>query len=454
MTGLGSPITGSYDYGLVALSILIAVLASYAALDLAGRVASTKNVARIAWLIGGAAAMGTGIWSMHYVGMLALKLPFPVEYDWPTVLMSLLAAIMAAATALFIISRGKMGFARAGAGSLLMGGGIAGMHYIGMAAMRIPACCEYSTLLVTASVLIAVGVSFAALRLTFRFSGHAAPGGVAKVLSAIVMGAAISSMHYTGMAAVSFRASANERESLRHALSISALGVAGIAAVTLLLLAFTVIVSVLDRRFSAQVFHSNELLPLLLESAPEAIYGVDTKGECIICNNAFLRMTGYGSAHEVMGRNVHDLIHHTRPDGTPFPPAECEIFRSFRIGQETHIADELLWRKDGTSFSAECWSRPIVRAGQIIGSVITFIDITERKRAQEHLLESETKHRALFEASADAILLMDDSGFVDCNAAALQMFGYANREEMFKPHPGDFSPPQQPGGMPSRQVAD
>ena len=101
-------ITGSYDYRLVALSVLIAVLASYAALDLASRVTAARGRIRFAWLSGGATAMGIGIWSMHYIGMLAFSLPIPVLYDWPTVLLSLLAAIFASAIALFVVSRQRM----------------------------------------------------------------------------------------------------------------------------------------------------------------------------------------------------------------------------------------------------------------------------------------------------------------------------------------------------------
>ena len=454
MISPGSAIIGSYDYGLVALSILIAVLASYAALDLAGRVVSARDFVRVAWLVGGAAAMGTGIWSMHYVGMLALELPVPVAYDWPTVLLSLFAAILASATALLIVSRDKMGIARAAAGSLLMGGGIAGMHYIGMAAMRLPASCHYSAAIVTISVVIAVLVSSVALFLTFRFRGETTPGKGMKILSAVAMGAAISLMHYTGMAAVSFTASAHAHGSLNHALSVSSLGIAGIVAVTFLLLGFTAILSLLDRHLRAKVFRNNELVPLLLESAPEAIYGIDTRGECIFCNQAFLRFTGYTSFQEIEGRNIHDLIHHTKPDGTAFPVAECQIFQAFRSGQETHVTDELLWRKNGTSFPVEYWSHPIHRGGQTIGSVVTFIDITERKRAQKQLQDSENKHRVLFEASADAILVMDETRFIDCNAAALQMFGYSTRAEFLALHPGDFSPPTQPDGTPSRPAAD
>src|SRR3984893_19126431 len=190
---------GSYDYRLVALSVFIAILASYAALDLAGRVTSAQGRARLHWLSGGAVAMGIGIWSMHYIGMLAFRLPVPVQYDWVTVFLSLLAAVFASAVALFVVSRRKMGLFRAAVGSIFMGSGIAAMHYIGMAAMRLPAMCHYSTALVVGSAVLAIVISFVALWLTFHFRGDTTAGGWLKGVSALVMGAAIPVMHYTGM---------------------------------------------------------------------------------------------------------------------------------------------------------------------------------------------------------------------------------------------------------------
>src|SRR5690349_22161373 len=121
-------IRGSYDYRLVVLSVVIAICAAYAALDLAARTTAAKGRMRIAWLWGGAIAMGMGIWSMHYVGMLAFRLPIPLLYDWPTVLLSLLAAVFASAVALFVVSRKKMGWLRACIGAAIMGGGISAMH--------------------------------------------------------------------------------------------------------------------------------------------------------------------------------------------------------------------------------------------------------------------------------------------------------------------------------------
>jgi two-component system, sensor histidine kinase and response regulator len=167
MNTLGPLLTGSYHYGLVALSIFIAILASYAALDLAGRVTHARGRARFLWLVGGASAMGAGIWCMHYVGMLAFRLPVPVQYDWPTVALSLLAAVVSSGVALLIVSRPSMGLPQTIIGSILIGGGIAAMHYIGMGAMRLPAMCVYSPALVVLSVVLAVVIAFVALWLTF-----------------------------------------------------------------------------------------------------------------------------------------------------------------------------------------------------------------------------------------------------------------------------------------------
>ena len=149
-------LSGSYDYRLVALSVVLAVLASYAALDLAGRVTSSRGGARGVWLSAGAAAMGLGIWAMHYVGMLALTMPIPVAYHLPTVMLSLLAAIAASGVALFVVSRTRMSVWQGIAGSVVMGSGIASMHYIGMAAMRCSTVIVYDRRIVTSSVGLAI----------------------------------------------------------------------------------------------------------------------------------------------------------------------------------------------------------------------------------------------------------------------------------------------------------
>src|SRR5467141_2909522 len=233
------------------------MFASYAALDLAGRVTAAGGWTRAVWLLGGASAMVTGIWSMHYIGMLAFILPIPVAYHWPTVLLSLLAAILASVVALGVVSRQKMGASRAVAGSVLMGAGIASMHYIGMDAMRLPAVCQFNSSLVVMSVVFAVLISFAALWITFHFRDEKKGIGWEKLAGAVVMGAAIPVMHYTGMAAASFTPSGMPAD-LSHALSISTLGTAGIAAATFIVLGLALLTSLVDRQFATQTLEVQE----------------------------------------------------------------------------------------------------------------------------------------------------------------------------------------------------
>src|SRR6266436_4294110 len=233
------------------------MFASYAALDLAGRVTVASGWTRAIWLLGGAGASGTGIWSMHYIGMLAFILPIPVAYDWPTVLLSLFAAILASVVALGVVSRQKMGWFRALAGSVLMGAGISSMHNIGMAAMRLPAVCLFNSFLVVLSVVFAVLISLAALWITFHFRDQKTGVGREKLAGAVVMGAAIPVMHYTGMAAASFTPTGMPMD-LSHAVNISTLGTAGIAAVTFFVLGLALLTSWVDRRFATQTLEVQE----------------------------------------------------------------------------------------------------------------------------------------------------------------------------------------------------
>jgi len=242
---------GSYDFRLVVLSVAFAMFAAYAALDLAGRVTAARHWARVLWLAGGASSMGLGIWAMHYIGMLAFTLPVPVLYHYPTVILSLLAAIAASAVALFTVSRERMGVAQHVVGSLFMGGGIAAMHYIGMAAMRLPAMMEYRWSLVGLSVALAIMISWVALRLAFQVRQDE-PTTWRKPISALVMGSAIPLMHYTGMWAVRFTP-AEVAFSTQHTVQVSPLGVAVIGIVTFQILALVVVTALRDRLLVAQV---------------------------------------------------------------------------------------------------------------------------------------------------------------------------------------------------------
>lgn len=196
---------GIYNAWLVALSIAVAVLVSYTALKLAARVALADRSVSPLWLLGGATAMGIGIWSMHFIGMLAFSLPIPLRYDIATTLGSLAVAILTSGLAIRIASGPDLSFARLGVGSLVMGGGICAMHYSGMAAIQIVPMIRYEPRLVVASIAIAVSASFVALWLAFRLRhGQSRAILLARLAAAVVMGLAISGMHYTAMAASAF----------------------------------------------------------------------------------------------------------------------------------------------------------------------------------------------------------------------------------------------------------
>jgi NO-binding membrane sensor protein with MHYT domain len=198
--------TSAYHLPLVTLSAAIAIFASYTTLDLAEQVSLAQGQRRRWWILGGAMTMGSGIWAMHFVGMLAACLPVAATYNGPLVLLSMLAAVAAAGLALDLVSQAELGWRRLGVGSLLMGAGISSMHYIGMAALEIAAQVTYDPAMVGLSVAIAVVVSWVALWLAFHLRQIGVrQRGLKKILSACIMGAAITTMHYTGMAAAQFR---------------------------------------------------------------------------------------------------------------------------------------------------------------------------------------------------------------------------------------------------------
>ena len=391
--------TGSYDYRLVTLSVVMAVCAAYAALDLAGRTTAARGRVRLIWLAGGAAAMGLGVWSMHYIGMLAYLLPVPVFYDWPTVLVSLFAAIFASGVALFVVSRRRMAWSHALVGSIIMGGGIATMHYIGMAAMRLPAMCHYDTLLLVLSVVLAIAMSLVALWLSFHLREHAETSWPKKCASAVVMGGAIAAMHYTGMAAARFTPSMIAPD-LSHAVHISPLGIAGISSVTLLVLGFVSISSRVDRRFSAQITaleesellhrelekvvdelkQSEDRLRVLIETIPALAWTSTPDGSNDFVNRRWLEYTGI-------------TLGQMRDAGAtrPFHPEDIdkhlEKWRSALATGETFENEARVRRAaDGEYRWFLIRSLPLRdERGTIVKWYGTMTDIEDRKRADEAL---------------------------------------------------------------------
>ncbi len=260
---------GSYDLKLVLLSWVVAAIASYTALDLAGRVSATRGRTAMAWLVAGAAAMGTGIWSMHFIGMLAFSLPpLKLAYDFPVTLLSMLAAIAVSGLALFVVQRPTLTARNLSGGATLMGVGICVMHYTGMAAMRMSPPIEYDPPLFIASVLIAIVASLAALWIAFQLrQKYSALAIVGKLGSAMVMGLAITGMHYTGMAAAQFApGSVCLAADATGGMDTTSLAVS-IGVVTIAILMVTLTFSALDAHFAAR----NARLALELQGANEQL---------------------------------------------------------------------------------------------------------------------------------------------------------------------------------------
>jgi NO-binding membrane sensor protein with MHYT domain len=257
--------TASYNYILVALSVFIGMSAAYAALDLAPRITAAGGWVRSAWLAGGGIAMGLGVWSMHFTGMLAFSLPVPVEYDWPTVLLSLLAGILAASFSLFILSRETMGIIRIVSAGFIVGAGIIAVHNIGMRAMRMAAEYQYDFRLASLAVILAISVSLIGLWLGFRFRDEMHGCMRRKIAGAVVVGVAISSVHYCAMAATTFLPSGPDPE-VSHMVHISTIGAVSIAMATLVVQGLAILTSLVDRRsssrtieqLSSQLLHSHD----------------------------------------------------------------------------------------------------------------------------------------------------------------------------------------------------
>ena len=197
-------VSATYSPSLVLISLCVAILASYTALDLSGRIATARGRSVYLWIGGGALAMGFGVWSMHFIGMLALELPLELGYDLGLTLWSLLVAILSSGFALWLVSQPRLPALQLLFGALIMGSGISAMHYSGMAALRMQPGIDYDPTLFGLSLLIAVGASAAALSIAFHLRKQTPYVRLVRGGAAVIMGLAIVGMHYTGMAAASF----------------------------------------------------------------------------------------------------------------------------------------------------------------------------------------------------------------------------------------------------------
>ena len=319
-------LTGSYSTSLVVISLCVAILASYTALDLAGRVSTAKGRAVYLWIAGGALAMGVGVWSMHFIGMLALRLPFALGFDLGITALSLLIAVLSSGFALWLVSQPRLPAWQLALGALVMGTGIASMHYTGMAAMRMTPGIDYDPTLFGASLLIAVVASGAALWIAFNLRRNTPYVRLARGGAAVVMGVAIVGMHYTGMAAAQF---ADDSFCGAALTGLSGKGLDNLVLVTsLAVLAIALLTSLLDARLEARTavladsltLANQELthlalhdmltgLPnrtLLADRIQQAIQAVNERGGCFAL--MFIDLDGFKPVNDAFGHHMGDQL--------------------------------------------------------------------------------------------------------------------------------------------------
>jgi diguanylate cyclase (GGDEF)-like protein/PAS domain S-box-containing protein len=525
------PIT--WNIPLVAFSVLIAILGSFTALTHAQRMRENTGHTATIWMLAGGSTLGVAIWSMHFVGMLALHLPISIGFDPQLTVLSLVPAIVSALLGFRVLRDVQVRPRRILISGVLMGAGISTMHYMGMDALKMSPAITYEPWIFVLSVVIAIVASWGAMFIMYRQDWVKLSTFPRTVLGSVVMGLAISSMHYTAMLGMDIPEGGM---CLTDALRIEPSIMAAMLTMTALVwFGGGLLASLFDQRMAHKntqeladlekahreltahseqvseamiyaVRESEERLRMTLQNAPDAVfiteqsgrityvndnviellgydrnelysktvfelvpeewreryryggqqivatgkrhvfeirlvtkggikipmelnavllpngrvygacrdirdrkaaqraleesqqnlqrmmdaitegmYGVDVEGNCTFVNAAFLKILGFDSEQEVLGRHVHTLIHHSHADGKPYPASDCIMYQAFRLNQPSNTDKEVFWRKDGVAVPVEYWSHPIIKEGRTIGAVATFLDISERKEKEHHI---------------------------------------------------------------------
>lgn len=421
----------SWDYRLVAVSVIIAIIGSYLGLDFAGRMKqSAEKGLRRFWFLAGSFIMGLAIWSMHFIGMMALKLPIPVSYDPALSALSMLAAAVGSGLAFSIMGRKQLGWFHWGIGAVAMGLAIASMHYIGMASMRMPAQIQYNPYLFVLSVLIAISASAWALWLAFYLRTLSGWWRLfQQMASATVMGVAISGMHYTGMAAAHY-------VPIKYMLPISAAvpTVGGILLRDLLIVTTAVCGFILlllnsqstsEREHALAELRENESrFSTLFNQAAVGIAQTDLSGKLLIANQRFCEITGV-TLNPQSRVYLHELVYPEALD------AIVLMLRSAVEQREPIAIEERCLRPDGKLIWMTCRATPIIceESGKLPqGLIVVMQDITERKLAESALEETRERFRLLVEDVKDyAIYWLDPDGrIISWNQGAERIFGYSS----------------------------
>ncbi len=372
---LPSMMEKSFSVGLVVLSVVVATMGAYVAIEIAQRVRATEGRRRVFWTYCGAVAMGLALWSMHFVGMLALTLPVLIWYDALLIFASALAALIAGAIAFFIFNRATVNWWTLGLASVFMGSAIAGMQYIGMASVRMNGQILYDPTFVGASVGIAMAVSFAALILTRKLIDAGLDKGawLRKVAASLLLGFAVAGMHYTAVSGAQFtRGLPGWRPTVDLVLGTYQLGLV-IAIISLALLALALFATQFERSTVATRNRFESLLHLL----PQVVWFGGPDGQITYCNPYWYEYTGL-SENETLGEGWMTAIH---------PEDRERVVNSWKsaVGDGEDYEVEFRLRESNGDY---CWflartSSGRDETGKVNAWLGIAVDIEERKRAEE-----------------------------------------------------------------------
>lgn len=383
--------TTSWNYGLVALSLITAIIGSYVALYFAGKLrTSERDQQRLLWTILGASTMGLAIWSMHFVGMLAMTMPMPMSYDPWLSWLSMMAAIAGAGIAFLILQRPAMARTHYIFGSLAMGLAIATMHYTGMASMQMAASIIYNPILFCLSILIAIFASMGALWLAFRpITGTAMSIMVQKLGSAVVMGLAISGMHYTGMLAAHYihmgALSGQEVEQTVGGMYLGDILIIALAFFALALVVLSTQVYAEKQSIIQELSESEQRFLATFEQAAVGIAQVSPSGTWLRLNQKYCDILGYRQ-EELLGKDFQDLL---------YPDESTDDLGRYQELIAGHIDNYSMEKRYFRSTGSVVWVYLVVsivrdKSGRPLYSIVVAEEITQRKQAEEDLQQSQS----------------------------------------------------------------
>jgi PAS domain S-box-containing protein len=378
---------GQYNWPLVILSIVISMFASYVALTMASRVALLRGVARSVWLVIGTFAMGSGIWSMHFTGMLALEMPMAMSYNIPLVIISWIAALLASGFALYIASRKSLSTPVLLGSAFVMGSGVMAMHYIGMAAMRMHGTISYDLWYVILSYIVALVASAAALWLSFHLRATSIVSVrtiIERIGSSIVMGLGVSGLHYVGMYATNVTVDPTMNHDMPSSYNPTIFAIV-IGLFTLVILIAALLSSYLDSRFSRRsaeldsLFHNN--LDMVFNFTPDgSIQSMNPSAKQLLEFFQLKPEDGLASLQSALEPEEYQRMR--------------KIFRSALQGQPQRY-EIVLTNGQGKRMVLSSSCIPIIVGHEIIGIYQISKDITERYNNEKDLRQSEERYRTM-----------------------------------------------------------